>query len=438
MCSNNPGYRKLCDKECAYCFDKSFASHAKAHLWSTKNPEPARMTFKTAGVSRFFNCEKCSHEFECRVADMKRNKGCGYCDHKKLCECAKCFPKSFASHPKAEQWIDAFHDPRFEFLMSNIKRWFECETCHHKFDSSPANVVNGSWCPFCSTNGPGKLCDDDCKMCFDKSFASHEKASFWLEELNKCEARSVKKTSNSKFWFKCGECEHLFESSLDHISFDNQWCPYCAIPSRKKCENDCKPCFLRSFASHERAVFWSKNNPKLPHQVAKWSHDHYLFICTVHNYEFKSRIDDITKNGSWCPLCATPSEAKLFIKLRAVYPTIIHQFRVEWCKRDRCLPFDFALEEHKIIIELDGPQHFRQVSNWEPPEQTQEVDLFKMKCVAAKGFSVIRIAQEEYSADEPTFEDELMNHITSIITGGTPKHIFMSKKGEYDAWKRAL
>ena len=34
----------------------------------------------------------------------------------------------------------------------------------------------------------------------------------------------------------------------------------------------------------------------------------------------------------------------------------------------------------KIIIELDGPQHFIQIMNWKSPEETRKGDIYKMKC----------------------------------------------------------
>ena len=56
-------------------------------------------------------------------------------------------------------------------------------------------------------------------------------------------------------------------------------------------------------------------------------------------------------------------------------------------KEIKHLPFDFALLERKIIIELDGPHHFRQVSNWGNYEENQKRDIYRMKCANENGFS---------------------------------------------------
>jgi len=64
-------------------------------------------------------------------------------------------------------------------------------------------------------------------------------------------------------------------------------------------------------------------------------------------------------------------------------------------QKKKHLPFDFCIQEHKIIIELDGRQHFKQVSNWCSPEEQFENDKFKEDCANNNGYSVIRLLQHD-------------------------------------------
>ena len=96
-----------------------------------------------------------------------------------------------------------------------------------------------------------KLCDnEDCSTCYNKSFASHNKAEFWsdknVDEIgNKINPRQLFKSSGKKYLFNC-DCGHNFESSLNNI-YNNKWCPYCA--NKKLFDNeDCKSCHEKSFA----------------------------------------------------------------------------------------------------------------------------------------------------------------------------------------------
>ena len=106
-------------------------------------------------------------------------------------------------------------------------------------------------------------------------------------------------------------------------------------------------------------------------------------------------------------------ELKLSIQLTKYY-NIKRQFKTEWCKNTKYLPFDFVIDERRIIIELDGPQHFKQVSNWISPEINLTNDLFKMDCANKNGFSVIRILQEDVLHDRYDWLSELINKIELI------------------------
>lgn len=106
--------------------------------------------------------------------------------------------------------------------------------------------------------------DKNCQICFEKSFASNEKASFWSVK-NNIEPWQIKKSSHKKFWFKCN-FGHEFESTLNSIS-NGTWCPYPCCnthggPTSKICLGDCQICFDASFASHEKSAFWSNKNTK--------------------------------------------------------------------------------------------------------------------------------------------------------------------------------
>jgi very-short-patch-repair endonuclease len=87
---------------------------------------------------------------------------------------------------------------------------------------------------------------------------------------------------------------------------------------------------------------------------------------------------------------------------------------VDWCKNpltSRHLPFDFVLRDKKIIIELDGPQHFFQVSNWISPDEQFERDRYKERCANENGYFVIRLLQEDVWSDRYDWMMELRDII---------------------------
>jgi len=151
---------------------------------------------------------------------------------------------------------------------------------------------------------------------------------------------------------------------------------------------------------------------------------HGIFPQTPHNH----------LNGTKCPTCKTKTESKLLEKIKNIYPTIQPQLRTNWCKNkktDRCLPFDFVIEKYKIIIELDGLQHFKQVSNWQSPEEANKRDIYKMKCANQNGYSIIRLLQEDVYHDKYDWVTEIKSNIKKIKKDKIIQNIFLCKNNEY-------
>lgn len=203
--------------------------------------------------------------------------------------------------------------------------------------------------------------------------------------------------------------------------------------SKQLCDNEeCKICFEKSFASHEKSKYWSdKNDGIKPRQVFKYSSNKYWFNCNTCSHQFKSVLSNITYLNRWCPICINKTEKKLYEQLSQIYPNIISQFRANWCKNpitSYFLPFDFVLEEQKVIIELDGRQHFIQVSNWKKPEEQFKNDKYKEKCANENGYSVIRIIQEDVWDNTYDWLNELNKN---IVKEKTIQNIYMCKNNEY-------
>jgi very-short-patch-repair endonuclease len=153
-------------------------------------------------------------------------------------------------------------------------------------------------------------------------------------------------------------------------------------------------------------------------------------ICKKHGI-FNQLIYEHIK-GSGCPRCRNKTEAKLYEKLITIYPSIHTQFKQDWCKRITYLPYDFCIPELKIIIELDGAQHFRQVANWCSPEEQFENDKFKEKCANQNGYSIIRLLQEDVFYDTYDWVKELCDAIEEVKSSVGITNVYLCKNGEYE------
>jgi very-short-patch-repair endonuclease len=117
-----------------------------------------------------------------------------------------------------------------------------------------------------------------------------------------------------------------------------------------------------------------------------------------------------------------------------IYPTLQTQFKEEWCKKIKKLPYDFCIPEYKTIIELDGPQHFHQVSNWSSAEDQFENDKYKEECANENGYSVIRLLQEDVFYDTYDWVKELCDSIKEIKASDEITNIYLCKNDEYDKY----
>ena len=420
--------RKFCGNECDICFNKSFASHDKSQYWSKLNNITSIEVLKGTNKKYYFDCD-CGHTFDVSLSNViLKNAWCPYCANKKLCNndnCISCFNKSFASQKKSKYLVDKNIHPRQIFIQSNKKYNFKCNKCLHIFDIAICHIQT-NWCPYCSNQ---KLCsDENCNKCYNKSFAPHKKSKYWSKQ-NENNPRQIFLKSNKYFKFDC-KCGHTFTTRLNSVSEGN-WCSYCG--NKKLCENNkCKSCFNKSFSSNPKSKYWSKNNKLNPRQVFKNSHTKFEFNCE-NNHIFIARLYNVN-NNYWCPICVHKTETLIYNFLKKNY-SVSFQAKYKWCKNkktDNYLPFDFAIDKYKILIELDGDQHFKQVAKWKSPEHTQKRDLYKMKRAMKNGYTIIRLLQEDVWNNKYNWKKKLRKYIHDYEH---PECIFLSKGDEYKCFE---
>ena len=300
--------------------------------------------------------------------------------------------------------------------------------CKHDFYKIIKNAARCSWCPYCSHL---KLCDDiNCKLCEENSFVLHHKAIYWSIK-NILKPRDIFKYTHNKYLFDC-ECGHEYLGNIHNITILNRWCHFCCVPCQKLCDDiNCIKCYNSSFASIENSKYIIDKNIN-PRTLIKGSEKFINFNCNKCNNDFPMRINCVGK-GMWCPYCILKTEQKVFTELKKYY-LIERQFKADWCKNKYKLPFDFVIKNINLIIEVDGIQHFTQVSNRKPPEKTRERDIFKMKCANENGYSIIRILQEDIWYDRYDWLTELREQIEIISNYKIIQNIYMTKNNEYDVY----
>ena len=218
------------------------------------------------------------------------------------------YEKSFASSDKAIFWhptLNGTIKPSDVSISSCSKKiWFKCDKCQHDFDIIPYNINNkGQWCSYCAKR---RLCiNEECIICFNNSFASHEKAQFWhLTKNGLINPRNIYKNNIKLFWFKCGECKHDFDIKPNDIIQKDVWCPYCSVIKKLCNDINCKFCLNNSFASCIKSKYWhqTKNEKLIPRVITKSYGKKCWFMCEICNHDFDATPSHINE-GTWCPYC---------------------------------------------------------------------------------------------------------------------------------------
>jgi very-short-patch-repair endonuclease len=155
-------------------------------------------------------------------------------------------------------------------------------------------------------------------------------------------------------------------------------------------------------------------------------------ICKVPGHGPFLQVPSSHIQGRGCPCCVFKTEQKLYEMLKPKYPTLERQYKQDWCMNKRHLPFDFCIPELNIIIELDGAQHFIQVSNWKSHEETFKNDIYKEKMANDNEYSVIRIIQEDVLNDTYDWMGKLTVSIEKIKNGDYIENHYLCNNNDYD------
>jgi hypothetical protein len=280
------------------------------------------------------------------------------------------------------------------------------------------------------------LCENNkCKICYERSFASTHYAQYWSPTNDKT-PREYFKNARKKLLFRCTECNHDFGGWLYNV-MNGTWCPYCN--SDNMCNDySCDFCYNKSAASCEYSNYWSDCNENPPRFYCKASDYESTLICPECDYEYTTELFNAYR-GVGCDKCINKTSKMVLDWLQQNYD-IKTEEKFSWCdnsktgKSHKEYPFDFYLEEQNILIELDGRQHFKQVSNWRSPEKTYAIDLYKMQCAIDHNISVIRLVQEEVLENKLDWKTELEENIEWCLDN--PASAIFIEKAELNLYQK--
>lgn len=365
------------------------------------------------GIIENINCKKHGLFSQLKHIHINKKGGCKKCSDKIRGENRKITTEEFIERS------NKIHEYTFDYSKSEYTGIYDkitiiCKT-HGEFLQKANDHLHGNGCAKCyNERRSANMCltkDEIIKKAIDVHGDIYDYSK--LEYIN-CDTNVI---------IICKEHGEFQQRPFCHINKQN-CCPLCSNIKRAQTKTWTNEQFIENAQIiHNNKYNYTKTN------YTK-TNENVIIICKKHG-EFQQRPSNHLQ-GQGCPLCVNKTEAKLYEKLITIYPTLQTQFKQDWCKRITYLPYDFCIPEYKIIIELDGEQHFRQVSNWSSPEDQQENDKFKETCANGNGYSIIRLLQEDVFYDTYDWIKELCGSIEEIIKTNEITNIYLCQNNEYN------
>jgi len=403
--------------EFMYCIGKD----GKIDETRTFNTVSARSNYYAMWKCSKTNCEKkCEHIYRALISNRTHKRiptGCPFCDGRKVCVC-----NSFAEkQPElAKTWGENGDLKPWQIAEKSGKmiQW-KCDkhlTCNrdHVWSAPPYSRIDHG-CPYCFNN----------KVCFCNSFESKqpELSKEWGDNGD-LKPSEISEKSGKMIRWKCNTSlcnHHIWMNSPASRVTNKSGCPFCS--GRYNCECYC----LASEHPELLNTEWdeSKNDEEGLDifALAPGSERYAWWKCCDCQFSWYAIIANRTRFGRGCPKC---SSSKMEKSMRNVLNRMIEAKDLIIgfdCER-RLFPTklfaDFYIttnNDEKIIVEMDGQQHFVPVAFGSGSRTKQEMfaevqknDQRKKEWCEKNNIRLLRIS---YLVDPEHYETELLEFINN-------------------------
>lgn len=249
---------------------------------------------------------------------------------------------------------------------------------------------------------------------------------------------SIQKSSGVKVYIKCQKNqehgEYLILCSSFYRSYPNSGCPMCTVRGKNG-----KPSKSDSLGTKIPDVlnFWSDINNNTPYDYTVKSHQIVYWKCDNNIHDDYSRcISETVRYNFRCPICSALQKTSMLENKVSQYfeeygYTVKHEYQCDILPptltgyRNQKLPYDNEIVELKLIVEVNGKQHYV-ANSWHllTAERNgttmeyeflkqQERDRYKKQYALDNGYFYLEIP---YSAeDNDQYKQLIDDKISSIL-----------------------
>lgn len=254
--------------------------------------------------------------------------------------------------------------------------------CGHEYEVAPRDFLSGRRCPNCRYNKMRKTIRNLQEKRFLEEFTEQSQGEYIL--------LSKYKQMKEKVKVKHVKCGLVYE--VAPIKFLNG--------------NRCPICVFKELGEKYRIT-----QEEFEKRVKELSNDEIIVLGEYQNnrtkVKFKHKVcgtewetvPDVIFRGSGCPICkASIGEKEISRFLRKKKIPYISQYRIDECRNEFPLPFDFAVFDKNdnllFLIEYDGIQHYEPIEFFGGEvalKRTQKNDAIKRNYCKRNGIPLITI-----------------------------------------------
>lgn len=257
---------------------------------------------------------------------------------------------------------------------SGKKVWWICQKCKSLYYSTIKHRSVGRSCPYCSgqkVNNTNSLASNYPELAFE-----------WHPTKNgNLTPHNVTCNTNKKIWW-LGKCNHEWETNIANRTSKKQGCPYCSNHRVLKGFND----------------MWTTNpnlakllaNPEDGYEYTQTSGKKLDWKCPECGEIIKNKtISNVKNHRLYCPKCSDGKsfpEKVMYNVLKQLNINFEWEKAFKWSENKR---YDFYLLDYKMIIEVNGEQHYKncgfESKGGRSVDEEKENDILKKELAMLNG-----------------------------------------------------
>lgn len=304
------------------------------------------------------------------------------------------------------------------------KFWFKCSK--NPEHSSELHGIQGL------SDGSNQIACRQCnsfgQWCVDNN--RPEILARWDYEKNNLSPFEVSYSSGIKRWFKCPCGKHPSELKMVYSYVDGHLksldCKMCSSFAEKN---------IQKFGAGFLGLYWSSKNSVDPWKITYASSDQKIYLRCQEDGTHDDYLTTPAKfnGGRRCPVCGLNiSKSKLqkdvekYLVVKGYTPNTEFDCAIITYSpiNNRPMPYDFEIPELKLIIEVQGEQHYkplRKESPWlrgQTPEaflETREYyDTIKRQYATQCGYHYLEIFHNEHQNDQ--YKEKIDQKLQQILS----------------------